>query len=128
MAETQRIYPQGAIAQGNGDLIQVTNCKFSYSNGAKQKHTLRRRGAGIVFGNDECTVTFDSEITEDGPERNYWKDAMERRIRQIRFKVPGGVTVLTVDGAYSQVETDQPLDDATKVSCTFIGKMQKPET
>lgn len=128
MANTeQRIYPQAYLAMGNGDLIQVTDFTISLTNGAKQKHSLRRRGAGIAFGVEETTVTFNAEISEDGPERNYWKNVIRRTIHQIRGKVPGGKTVLTVNGAFSQVNLDGPLDDATKIACTFVGKMEEPE-
>lgn len=123
----QKVYPKAFLAMGNGDLVQVTNFTVSYGNGGKQKHTLRRPANGVVKGNPECSVTFDSEIDEDGPERNYWKMCDAGEIKQIRAKLPGGRTVLTVEGMFTQVNTDGPLDDATKVSCTFIGKMDRPE-
>jgi hypothetical protein len=128
MADEQLVYPQAFIAQGNGDLLQVTNFTLSFTNGAKLKHTLRRKGAGHTLGNPETTVTYDAEIDEDGPERNYWRDAQRGTIRQLRAKIPGGRTTLTVNGVYSQVDLDGPLDDATKVKCTFIGKLEDVTT
>lgn len=121
------LYPQAQLAMGNGDLVDVTNCAVTLNNGAKQVHLMRLKGAGITLGSGESSVTFDSAISENGPERNYWKDCQRGTIRQIRMKVPGGRTTLTVNGAFSQVDTDGPLDDAVKVSCTFIGKMETPE-
>jgi hypothetical protein len=125
MAE-QLIYPQAFLAQGNGDLMQVTNFTVTLGNGAKQQHTLRRKGAGISLGIQESTATFDFSIDEDGPERNYWKDVMKGTIRQIRAKAPGR-TVLTLNGAYQSINLDGPLDDATKGSATFIGHMEEVE-
>jgi hypothetical protein len=127
MSSEQIIFPQAFIAQGNGDLVQVTNFKMTLTNGAKQKHTLRRKGAGFTLGTQESTATFDFEIDENGPERNYWKDCMRGTPRQLRAKIPGGKTVLTINGVYSSVDTDGPLDDATKGSATFIGHMDEPE-
>lgn len=126
-AGEQLKFPQAYLAMGNGDLLQVTNLTATLGSGAKQAHTLRRKGAGIIPGNQESQVTFDSIISEDGPEKNYWRDCMDGIIRQLRIKVPGGKTTLTINGAFSQVDLDGPLDDATKVSCTFIGHMEKPE-
>jgi|ERR687898_1647080 hypothetical protein len=120
-------YPKAFLAMGNGDLIQVTNFSVQQTNGGKQKHTLRRPASGVSTGNPEHTVTFDSEIDENGPERNYWKDCKRGTIRQIRAKLPGGRTTLVVEGIFTQVNTDGPLDDATKVSCTFVGDMDEPE-
>lgn len=120
-------FPKAFLAMGNGDLIQVTNFTVTYGNSGKQKHSLRRPGAGVAFGNPECTVTFDSEIDENGPERNYWRSIELGTFHQLRAKLPGGRTVLTVEGAFTQCDTDGPLDDATKVSCTFVGKMDRPE-
>lgn len=124
MAQTEQLlYPQAFIAQGNGDLVQVTDFTASLTNNAKQKHTLRRKGAGITLGTEESTVTFNSIIDEDGPERDYWRDAQRGNIKQLRVKIPGG-KVLTYNGTYKDVNLDGPLDDATKVSVTFIGKLE----
>ena len=127
-AGEQLRYPQASIAMGNGDLVDVTNFNVDFSNGAKQIHTLRQKAAGHSLGVEECTITFDSVISENGPERNYWKDCKRGIVRQVRAKAPGGRTNLTCNGVYSKVTFDGPLDDATKVSCTFIGKLEEPET
>lgn len=124
----QLVYPQCSIAMDNGDLVQVTNFTVSLTNGAKQVHLLRKKGAGIVFGNEECSVKFDFAIDEDGPEKNYWRAVKRKEIKQIRAKAPGGVTTLTVNGAFQSVDLDSPLDDFTKGSCNFIGRMEEPET
>lgn len=127
-AGEQLRYPQAYLAMGNGDLVQVQNFNVDFGNGGKQVHTLRRPGAGVSTGLRECTVTFDSVIDEDGPERNHWRDCENGTIKQIRAKVPGGRTTLVVNGIYNKVTLDGPLDDATKVSCTFVGKLDVPET
>jgi hypothetical protein len=121
------IYPQAYLAMGNGDLVEVTDFTVSLSNGAKLHHTLRKPGAGIIFGPPGSQVSFNAAVPETGPERNYWKDCLERNIKQIRAKLPGGKTTLVINGAFSEVNLDGPLDDATKVACTFVGKMDKPE-
>lgn len=119
----QLIYPQAFLAQGNGDLLQVTNFTLNLTNNAKQVHTLRRKGSGVTLGTEESTVGFDFAIDEDGAERDYWKDVQRGTIRQLRAKIPGGKT-LTVNGAYQGVDLDAPLDDATKGSASFIGKLE----
>jgi hypothetical protein len=126
-ANEQLIYPQAFLAQGNGDLLQVSNFTVTLTNNGKQVHTLRRKGAGVTMGTQETNVTFDAVIDEGGAERNYWRDVMRGTIRQIRAKAPGGKTVCTVNGMYKQCDLDGPLDDATKVSCTFIGHMEDVE-
>jgi hypothetical protein len=125
-SQEQLVYPQAFLAQGNGDLLQVTNFAATLTNNGKQVHTLRRKGAGVTLGTQESSVTFDAAIDEDGPERNYWRDVMRGLIRQLRVKAPGG-KVLTLNGIYTQCDLDGPLDDATKVSCTFIGHMDDVE-
>jgi len=123
MADNTIVYPQSYLAQGNGDLAQVTNFRISLKNGAKVISTLRRRGNGISFGTEEATVTFDFAIDEDGMERDYVRAIQRREIKQLRGKLPGGQT-LVINGAYSQVDLDGPLDDATKGSATFVGKTE----
>jgi hypothetical protein len=126
MSQEQLVYPQAFLAQGNGDLLQVTNFAATLTNNGKQVHTLRRKGAGVTLGTQESSVTFDAAIDEDGPERNYWRDVMRGLIRQLRVKAPGG-KVMVLNGIYTQCDLDGPLDDATKVSCTFIGHMDDVE-
>lgn len=117
------LYPQAYLAMENGDLAQVTDFRVSMQNGAKVQHTIRRRGAGISFGNEECSVSFNFVIDEEGMERSYVRYLQQRKIKQLRAKLPGGET-LTMNGAISQVDVDGPLDDATKGSCTFVGKTE----
>lgn len=127
MAGEQLQFPQAYLAMGNGDLVMVTNFTATLTNGAKQAHTLRVKGAGIIPGNEESSVTFTALVSEDGPEKNFWDDVKSKRIRQLRAKLPGGRTTLVINGAFSQCDTEGPLDDSTKLNCTFIGKMEKPE-
>ena len=122
-AEPQKLYPRGFIAMGNGDLIQVTNIKVDNVNGAKQVHTIRKKGAGIVFGHEECTVTFDAFVDEDGPERDYLKMLKNGDIKQVRIKIPG--ETLTVNGAVSHLSEELPVDAAIKFAITFIGKSEQ---
>ncbi len=124
MSDDFNKYPRGAIAMGNGDLMQVTNATVDLKNNAKLKHTLRKKGAGAVLGNEECTVSFDFEIPEIGPEKDYIDLVQAGTVKQIRLKVPGKTYV--VNGVFSSCKHELPLDDAIKGSCEFIGKMDKP--
>lgn len=123
MADDQLFYPQAFLAQGNGDLMQVTNFRIAFTNNSKQVHTIRKKGAGFTMGNPECTVTFDAALDENGLERDYYKAARKGEIKELRAKLPGGVTKV-VSGIYQAVDCDGPLDDAVKVSCTFIGRLE----
>ena len=124
MAEEQLRYPQAWLAMDNGDLIQVTDFTINTTNNAKQKHTIRRRGSGISFGVEESTITFNTIIDEDGPERDYWQAVENKQIKQIRAKIPGG-RVLTYNGAYQSLGLTGPLDDATQLSPTFVGHKER---
>lgn len=116
-----KVYPRGRLAYGAGDLIDVTNVKVTTTNNSKQVHTILQRGAGITRGNEETTVSFDSVVSEDGQERNYFSLVKTGRITQVRIKVPG--ETLTVVGAYKTRDFELPLDDAIKLSLEFIGHL-----
>lgn len=118
------LYPQAYLAMENGDLAQVTDFRVSLTNGAKVQHTLRRKGAGISFGNEEASVTFNFVIDEEGMERGYVRMLQKKQIKQLRAKLPGGDT-LTINGAVGQLDLDGPLDDATKGAVTFVGKTEE---
>jgi hypothetical protein len=119
MPEEQKIYPRGQIALGSGDLIDVTNVKHDITNNAKQVHTIRQKGAGITLGTEESTVSFDIVVSEDGLERDWYNLLKKGEISQVRLKIPG--ETITVNGAVKDIGTELPLDDAIKVSVTFIG-------
>lgn len=121
--EDQLVYPQSYLAMGNGDLVQVTDFNATLNNKAKQQHTQRRSGAGIVKGKPESTVTFNFAIDENGPERDYWRLVQKGTIKQIRAKAPGGKT-LVYNGAFQSVTLNAPLEDATTGSCVFVGKLE----
>lgn len=114
-------YTKGFIAEGNGNLIAVTNIKVDTTNNGKQVHTLMRPNAGNVLGVEETTVTFDSVVSEDGIEKDYFSRVKNGTEKQIRVKIPG--TTMTVDGIYKDLSFDLPLDDSIKLSMTFIGHM-----
>lgn len=114
-----RIFPHGRIAMDNGDLIDVTNVKHDVGNNAKQVHTLRQKGSGIVLGVEETTVSFDAVVSEEGFERDYLKALKKGTIKQIRIKVPG--ETITVEGTVSKRSLEVPLDDAIKYTIEFIG-------
>jgi hypothetical protein len=103
----------------NGDLVQVTNWNFTYTNNAKMKSTLRRRNAGVTMGNTEGTLKFDLEVPESGPERDFFTLVQSGQMKQIRQKLPGGA-VRVLEGAFQEIAEDQPADDAFKTSLTFI--------
>lgn len=125
MADETLNYGQAYLAMGNGDLVQVTNFNSTLTNNAKQKHTLRRKQAGVSLGVTESQISFDSIIDNKGPERNYWRMVQRGEVKQIRVKLAtDSAEVFTYNGVYKDCNTDGPLDDATKVSCVFIGKLE----
>src|SRR5574341_163494 len=122
MADDMKLYPRGAIAMGNGDLIDVTNVKVDKSNGLKLQHTLRQKGAGLSMGVEETMVSFDALVSEDGPERDYLKMLKKGTIKQLRVKLP--CETLTINGTVSKRSVEIPLDDAVKYTIEFIGRCE----
>ena len=115
-------YPRGRLAMGNGDLVDVTDVDFKFANGAKLVHTLRQKAAGVVMGNEEFTCSFNSAISVDGPERDYFDAARRGLQKQLRLKLPGGLT-LSAKGKFTEVGGKLPLDSEVTISVSFIGKL-----
>lgn len=120
MADTKK-YPRGQIALGSGDLHDAVNIKVTHTNNAKQVHTIRQKGAGITLGTEETTVSFETVVSEDGPERDYFEAVKKGRIKQLRVKLPG--ETITVNGVFKSRDFELPLDDAIKLNLEFIGHM-----
>jgi hypothetical protein len=115
----KRVYPKGRIAYGSGDLIQVTNVKYSHTNNVKQVHTIVEKGSGITTGVEETTVSFDSVVSAAGAERNYFALVKSGVITDLRLKVP--FETINVEGAFKSRDFELPLDDSIKLSLQFIG-------
>jgi hypothetical protein len=120
-------YPSAFLAMGNGDLTEVTDFTVNLTNGAKIHNTLRKPGAGVLTAPPNSTCSFNGKIPETGPERNFWKDCIQRKIKQLRAKLPGGVTTLVLNGSFSEVNVSTSTDDGTTVACTFVCSMEPPE-
>jgi hypothetical protein len=118
-----KTYPRGQIAIQNGDLSDATSFDFSAKTGAKSRHSLREDNTGISFGNLEITISWDFDIPANGPERDYYEDAAEKKIKRVRIKLPGRTYVFR--GAYSSVTFKAQSDDACTGSCEFVGKCVK---
>jgi hypothetical protein len=116
---TQEIFPHARIAMGNGDLVYVTNVKYDLTDNSKLVHTLRKKGAGFTQGTEDTNLTFDAVIGENGEEADWVQLVKKPRPEQIRVKIPG--RTITIDGKYSSLSLDMPLDSEIKVSLTFIG-------
>lgn len=113
-------FPRGAIAMGNGNLLDVTSVKVTQKANVKLQHTLQTTAAGVVIGHEETEVSFDAVVGETGPERDYLRDLRAGKVRTLRIKIPG--ETFAVVGVASQRSLDLPMDDAIKYSITFVGK------
>ena len=121
MADT-KIYPRGYIAMDSGDLIDVTDVKVSTTNNASQVHTLRQKGAGVTLGVEETTVTFNTVVSQEGSEADYFRMVKAGTIKQLRIKIP--VETIIVNGVYQMEDLELPLDAPIKQSLTFIGRQE----
>jgi hypothetical protein len=101
--------------------MDVTDVTFDLTNNVKQVHTLRRKGAGTVMGNEECTVSYNVAVSAEGLERDYVNMVKQGTVKQVRIKVPG--LTLNIEGRYKDVGFDVPLDAEIKQRLTFIGKL-----
>lgn len=114
-------YPRGGIAMGNGDLVQVTNVKGKYTNGAKLKHSIKKTPSGYTLGHREVSGTFETEVPEGGMERDWWDLVRNGTVKQVRIKFPG--TTKALDIVCSDLDFELPSDDAIKKTIGFIGQL-----
>jgi hypothetical protein len=119
----QPIFPRGAIALDNGDLVQVVSVKIDQKRaGTKQVHTLRQPQAGIVLGNEETTASWEFVNPEGGMERDYYKMLRTGKVKKVRIKVPG--ETFAIVGVVHGRSLELPVDDAIKGTIEFMGKTE----
>jgi len=113
------VFPVGTIAMGSGDLLDVYNVDLTITSNKKQISTIRKPGAGIFKGVEECTVTFSSKIGENGEELDYVEMVKKNQITSLRLKIPN--RTMTIEGGYSETKITTSLDDAIDLQATFVG-------
>lgn len=116
-------YPRGQIAIGNGDLQQASLARFTFTNNGRLKHTLRKTPAGFVLGTREASGSFELQVDEDGPELQVFEAIRAGEIKNFRFKLPQ--ITKTIEGIFTSVDVEEPLDDAVKFTVNFIGKLKE---
>jgi len=120
----QEVFGQAFLAQGNGDLVSVTDFTLGLTNGGQQKHSLRKKGLGVTLGVEASTVSFNFLIGgTTGFERPFLRDCQRGTVKQLRAKMPDG-TNLVYNGIYTQLDITGPLDDAVTGAATFVGKLE----
>lgn len=122
-APAQLLYPQAYLAMENGDLQQVTDFRITLSVNARILHLFRQPASGLIFGPQEARGSFNFAIDEEGIERRYVDALLNRKRKQLRAKLPGG-QILILRMGFAAVDLDGPLDDATKGSCTWLGRCE----
>ena len=113
------MFVKGQISIGNGQLQFATTAKFSASNGAKLKHSMRRSPSGFVLGHNEVTGSLELDLTADGPERDWLKFLVKGEMKQALFEIPNMDTALNI--VVSSTDIDMPSDDAIHQTVAFIG-------
>jgi hypothetical protein len=117
------VFPRGAIALDNGDLVQVVNVKVDQKRaGTKIQHTLRVQGAGVVLGNLETNASWEFVTPEGGAERDYYSMLRTGKVKKVRVKVPG--ETFAIIGVVHGRGMELPVDDAIKGTIEFMGKTE----
>jgi len=120
MSDELPVFERGAIAMGNGDLIDVTNVTVTQKRTVTVVHTLRKQAAGLFLGNEETDGTFDSTIPPTGLERDYYAMLKKGQIKTIRLKIPG--ETFSIVCAVETRTITMPDDAPIKCVIAFKGK------
>lgn len=119
MSDEYELYPRGAIAMGNGELVQVTNVKVSYTNAAKNIPTIRSAFSGFVVGEASLTGSLDTVVPASGEERDYWAMVEKGTVKQVRLKLPGKTKAFNI--VFDKVDIELPVGAPIAMNLTFIG-------
>jgi hypothetical protein len=122
MADQELVnYPGGQVQMGSGDLQHATAARFSFDNGAKLQHTLRKNAAGYTIGVHEATGDVETIVPQDGPEREFLQKAIKGEPVQLRYKAPG--LTATFEGIIKTGSIDMATGEAVKLNISIIGKL-----
>ncbi len=119
---TFRDYPKGRLAQGSGDLIDVSDVSVNYVDGEKHVHTMRRNAAGSTTGGRAVNISFTTKLSEAGFERDWMGIYRRREVKQYRLKVPGQTFVL--EGRLTQPSITSNVDGEITFVVGVVAKDQ----
>jgi hypothetical protein len=113
--------PRGQVTVGNGTLQFASTARVSARNGAKLKHALRKSPSGVTLGNNEADGELTLDISEDGPERNFWKLLASGEVTEFIYEIPADDQAF--EAVVSQIDVDFPNDDAVTKRVAWIGAL-----
>ena len=117
-------YTPGQVAVGQGKLRDSTMAKFSYTNNGKLKHSMLRPSNGFVIGSEECTGSIEIEVTDTGPERDFFGDIRKGKVVKFQYEIP--TLNVEITGIYTGIDVELPTGDAVKLTLSWIGKLSAP--
>jgi hypothetical protein len=105
---------------GAGDLIDVYDVQLKLDDGEKVISTLRANPSGSSAGARAGEITWKSYISADGVERDYFGDYLNRKVKQMRAKVPGLTFVFM--GRLTSPALAINVENPTEMTWTLKGK------
>jgi hypothetical protein len=121
--EELQAHPRGQIVYAGSQLMSATMGKFTLNPNVSLKHTLAHTPNGYVFGNEECSGTFDCDVSEVGPERDWIAEVKAKKVKKITFEIP--TLQYEIEMVLGQIDLEVPLDNAVRFTVAWVGKIKK---
>jgi hypothetical protein len=112
--------PRGQISFGAGDLVDVINVAFNFSNNAKMRPTLKDAWGHKVLGAKTLSGTFVTVLSEKGLERDYFSRVESGEAVSMRLKM--STLTKNVEGVLTGIDGTLPLDDAIEFTVHWLGR------
>lgn len=112
-------YPKPKFALGAGDLIDALDGSISFEDGERVIATLRANPSGSTGGGRSATATIKSAVSHAGLERDYMTPYRQRKVMQLRYKIPG--LVFTITGRLTKPQITGSVDNAIEFTFSVTG-------
>lgn len=119
-ADALKLYPDGQISFGSGNIQDATATTLNINNNAKTVNTLSGSAKGVTIGPLEVSGSIAIMVSQDGMEHDWISMVLAGAPQEFNFKMPLATAI--INGVTNTVGIQTEVGGGIKIDVGFVGK------